>query len=526
MSLRSVSMRGWMLAGLGLLGCGSSEREPISAQQLALTAEENVEHALRGAHAAGSFIADSTTLAHTLSSVTGSNCAPVASAPCPAGTACPLTPEPTCTDSVTTSDLQQTRQDMSDAIDKLLKSLKEEVFIPQNLESEDGHTAVYRLGAEYLCKGSASSSPGAPLPAPGTTPTPTPEPVEPTLDPDCVANAEKLAPRLRLSSPSDGEVDVALLLTDARHNPATLELGTDRVGVMLDLGEIKASLDAAGEDTGNLEAMRGKLELELKRNAELDYSFRVNVLSTLGLTTIDDLAEKVAFTLAGHSPSFEIRLDGNARRITGTYDIGSLDVSGPLNAFRDSFASTEYDASGKPLPQKTYTGMIEALLGGLNGSVVLDGNQDKLELKGLGLGDVSSTLKLDGTTLAQLDLNADAGRHFDLTITHDSDDSTTLAFAPKFDLSVLLNFAPLTAQINDIPDAYLSEKLHLWFDGQNPSVRAEPKQIRALSGTLNLTSEHVPAANLSVPQGSCLVASDASAPTHPLLGAYSVGACQ
>lgn len=524
----------WVVCVPLAVACNTSEeREPISASNLALTAEQNVENALRGAHDAGSFLAESATLAKLLSA--GGQSCDSSSAGCAAdGTCAPV--ETTCTDSVSVDDLAETRDDLKTSIDDFVKTLKEEIFIPENLESEDGQTAVYRLTPEYLCKNSDVAPTAGSAPPSGSTP-----PVDDTtatLDPDCVQHATELQPRLRLSSPSDGDVDVALLLTSERRNPATLELGHDRVGVQIDLAELKATLDAAHQDTGNLASMSGKLEFELKRNADHDYSFRFNVLSTLNVNTIDDLMQQIAFSLAGNKPSFELRLDGNARQLTGTYHFGAFNLKGPLNALysHDSEAVPSDDPNAQPAAPKTYTGLIDLLVGGLDGSLTFDGNRDRFTIRAMGLGDKSSTLKLDGNLLAQLDLNPNNGRHFDLSVERNAEDQTTLTFSPTFDLNMLLHFQPLKSQIDDIPDYALDDKLRIFFTGENPSVRTELDQIRVLSGTLNLTSQNAPQTNLSVSSGMCLLENEATDTTSDpstsdpstsnAFGNLTSGACQ
>lgn len=496
-----------------LVACGESERDPVSASELALTAQENVERVLRGAYDAGSFIAESASVARALSSVSGEECAPVASTPCPVGSVCPE-PEPSCEDAVTVSDLEETREEVREAIDELVKFLKEEVFIAENLEAEDDSSATYLLRPERFCEYDAESIPQGS----GAVP-------EPEIDEDCVDQFERLQPRLRLTSPREGSVDVAVLLTAQKRNPATLELEQARVGVVLNLGELKASLDALGEETEGLVALTGKLELELVQNAVRDYSLRTNVLEALGVTADVD-GESVAVSLGPSKPTAELRFDGNRRELTGRYDYGTFAVHGPLNAFRDMFDEPEYDDFGNELPRKTYTGNIDLSLAGLEGQVVLDGSRDQLNLKGLGLGDASSTLKLDGTVIAQLDVNPQAGRHFDLSIESDSEDRATLGFSPTFDVSALLNFAPLASQIADLPDFLLGDTIRVWFDGNEPSIRVEQDQVRVLSGTLNMSSTRVPSANISVPAGSCLLESNAEAPEHELLGELRAGVCQ
>jgi hypothetical protein len=162
---------------------------------------------------------------------------------------------------------------------------------------------------------------------------------------------------------------------------------------------------------------------------------------------------------------------------------------------------------------------------GLEGSITFDGTTDRLDVLDIGLGDASSTLKHDGTVLAQVDLNAQAGRHFDLAVQKQAEGEPIVTFSPTFDLSVMLNFAPLATQISDISSSLLNDTLRIWFDGQNPSVQGQESGLKVVSGTLNLTSTSTPAANLSVPSGMCLVDSNAEAPAHEFLGALAVATC-
>jgi hypothetical protein len=521
----------WPLLALcspALVACGKTdEPDPVSAQNLALTAQQNVERTLRGAHDAGSFLAESGVLAKLLSTGSESDCAPVA--PCPPGGTClPADPDPCETeDSVQTEDLAEAREDMREAIDDLVQTLREEIFTDANLESADNRSATYLLGPNVLCDEDESVSEAAPPPASGATL----PPPEPEVDTECIEQAQRLQPRLQLTSPREGDVDVALLLGAERRNAITIELGKTRVGVVLDLGELKGTLDSLDEEIEGLAAMDGKLGLELVRNAALDYSVRLNVFEQLALSLVDDDNQRIAVSLAPSKPTVELRFDGNTRKVSGTYDYGAFELAGPLNAFREFFdeEDDEFDASGDPVPRKSYTGDIALFVAGYDGKVVLDGSQDQLNLTGLGLGDATSTLKFNGTTIASVDLNPATGRHFDLSIEQreqNGEERTRLGFAPGLDLTVLLNLMPLANQITDIPDYALGDTLRLKFDGATPSLQAEEDQLRVLSGTLSATSTRVPSANLNVPAGSCLFDSNVEAPAHALLGELAAGACK
>lgn len=507
-----------------MAACGENERSPISATTMALTTQGNVEQVLRGAHQAGSFVAKSATLASLLSSSVTENCTFEKAGPCLPGTLCPE-PKTVCettTQEVTTADLEEGRQDMSEGIDDLLQWLRDDLFIPQNLESEDGQRAIYRVPASLLCKSEVSTL-DMPPPRNGIDPVIV---TEPELVPECVEKVTKLTPRLSLTSPSDGAIDVAVLLTSGKRNPVTFKLRADNATVVFDLTEIKAAFDAVGEDTEEVAAMTGKVALEIQRHADLDYSLRLNVMTNFGLTIIDDLAEQISYQLGSTTPTFEVRLDGVGRRMIGTVHLGRFTVAGSLNAFREFFEEESAPEKPNPSPTKKYVGLINLLIGGLEGSVVLDGQSDRIEMKSLGLGDVSSTLQHDGNVIAKLDLNPQNGRHFDLNVERTADDRAKLTFLPALDLTFFANFATLQNQIADIPSVLLGDTLRLWLGGVNPSVVIESEHVRIQSGTCSLTSTRVPEASLQATAGMCLVESGTTAKAHEWLDEIDAVMCK
>jgi hypothetical protein len=542
----------WLLLGSPLLAaCGTTD-EPVSGQRFALTAQENLEQALRGVSRAGSFAADSAALAKMLEPVADGgdgDCVAPAAAPCAPGQVCPAPATPACVADdaeVAVEDLQQARDEINEAIDELVDVLRERVFTPENLESEDATSATYLLGASFYCDESDDEA-SAPVPGSMTAPPLSPEP-----DTDCIEQANRWQTRLRLSSPSEGNIDVELLVSSERRNPATLELHRDHVAVVLDLGEYLDALRATGSDTGEVVALDGVVAAELRRHAELDYSLRYGVRESVHFAAVDEVnGETTDVSLGASFPVVELRLDGNQRTITGSYDLGTLDIRVPLENFRGDAEPSEADPGGNPVPPEApYTGSIDAFLAGLEGSVTLDGTSDELRLVNLGLGDQSSTVKYGGELIAQLDVNPDQNRHFDVLAKKVDDQHTTLTFAPGLDARVLLNFAPLASQIPDLPDYLLGDTIRAFFTGENPTIEPLPGQVKVVAGTLNVTSERVPAQNLVVPAGSCLIDAEADrpsaapapvpstpspeptpapgtpAPAHELLGRFSVGACR
>jgi hypothetical protein len=508
----------------------------ISSQSAALTAQENTEQALRGVLNSAAFIAESQGVADGLSSLSGSSesCSTISTA-CPSDSPdCVPSTVTECTtteEEVTTEDLMETRQEMYDALDEFVQLLREEIFVDDNLEEEDSTHAVYRIPASVLCSGEDDDSESVAAPAPSTsasTVTDEPPPVveisvEDDGDDACEEDYDRLQPRLRLSSPGKGDVDVEILLTEEKRNPITLQLYHDRLGVLFDLGEFKSTVEAAGEDLEDVSKLKGVFGLELVRHAATDYSVRLNIIEAFELAG-GEPGEEIEVNIEPSSPSMEVRLDGEAKTITGTYDWGAMNLMAPLAAFMDD---EEYDDLGNPRPPKDYTGTIEAVLGGLNGSLTFDGSKDVLLLEGLGLGDVSTSVAHDGNPLLQLDINPDDGRRFDLKVAAGDADDVTLTFTPTLDVRLMLAFQHLADQVEDIEEFLLDDAVRFWFEGDGEaSVNLSDSGVAVVDSTLHIESTKDATTSVSVEAGMCLVGVESDEPPASIASAFTAGVCE
>lgn len=470
---------------------------------------------MRGVLNAGGFIAESQGIADGLSSLSGSSqsCETVSFECASDATDCLPSTTTECTtveDEVSTDDLLEARQDLHDGLDDLIQLLSDEIFIDENLEAEDETHATFRIPASLFCSEDDSPtlvSPSSPDDGSGVTPAPL-EPEAPTDDGDveCEEDYELLQPRLRLSSPRAGDIDVEILLTEEQRNPITLQLYHDRLGAELNLGELLETLEASGEELDGVSKLEGVVGVQLIRNAATDYSLSLNVVERVALVA-GEADERVEVTVGTNSPSMELRLDGAAKTITGSYDWGALSLVAPLAAF---MADEEYDEFGNPLPMKEYAGIVSALLGGINGSLRFDGNADSLLLEGLGLGDVSSTIEHDGNELLKLDVNPDDGRRFDLLIAAEGDGAATLTFSPTLDVRAKLGFAHIADQVDDLQRFLLDDEVRVWLEGEDPSVHVSEEAVSPLDATLHVESSTDPSSSVSVGPGMCLVAVDES----------------
>jgi hypothetical protein len=457
--MKSQVCLGLTCLSFGLLACaGDPELLEISSTQAALTASENTERALDGVIDAADFLASSTSIAQTLNALGGhtSTCESD-SVSCPNGVDC-AEPETLCTnDEVDEADLEESRQEIRDSAAELVRRLREEIFVEANLEAETSTSATYRLGPDVLC--SPDDAADAPPSGSGFA-APAPE-----LDSDCVDQVERLEPRLVLTSPREGDIDVTLLLGAERHAPLSLALYQHSLGVRLDLAEGLAVARELGEDLDAIHQLSGLLELRLVENAARDYSLELNVLEAIAAEVEAD-GDVLTTSLGASSPAWNVRVDGNANSLSAGVDLAAFRLAGPLGAFAELFGESDRDgvsiSDGAPLPEQTpegsHTGVLDVFLAGLSGTLRYTADSDVLSFENLGFGDGTSTLKHDGNSLLALDLNAAQGRRVNVTITP-SDDGTQLSITPSFDLRLALAFHYVADQFDGIAEYLLDDTI-------------------------------------------------------------------
>lgn len=509
---KSVLGVGLSCLSVGLLACPSDGDDvEISSSQAALTASENSERALKGLVDAADFLSESNVVAQALGRMGGTSESCSSSAVyCTGDSSC--TPTVICeTEEVDAADVEEARAELRENVEDLVRHLRERVLIPANLESETSTSATYRLGASVLCDADEPVVTGSPGSAPGPTSD------APQYDEDCVEQANRLQLRLRLTSPREGDVDVTVLIGQARNEPLVFELHRSSLGLRVDLGEAMAVARELGEDSGDLEQLSGELQLQLVENAARDYSLELNVLSALKAVLRSE-GERLEMSLGASSPALELRVDGNARRVLAGMDLRSFRLVGPLRLFADAFgddsdtiepAPNTFDLVAPEPAEPNYYGAIDLFLSGLQGTLEYVAESDVLQLNGLGFGDATSTLEHDGRTLLALDLNAAQGRHVDLVLEPEGE-QTKITISPSFDLKLALAFHHIADQVEGIAEHLLDDTWHFWSEGDEPAVIAEEGQLRVVSGALHFESAADPSANVTVPAGMCLLESEAA----------------
>jgi hypothetical protein len=551
------------MALLPMVGCSGDSANganvEISAQGAALTATDNVDRTLNGLLDAGGFLADSTSIAEALNGLSqGETQCDLVAVPCMSNTTCPA-PEEVCenTDAVTEEDLTEARQEIRDGVAELVDVLRNQVLVPENLVEDTDTSATYQLTPDVLCPHQEYEQESFDQATGSYTYTT----IDDGPDPQCVSDVERVQPRLRLTSPGAGDVDIAFLVTEDRIAPMVLELHQNSLGFRIDLAQALAAIEALGdEDLDAIKALDGVMQVQLVKNAALDYSLQYNVLEDLSLSVTDDDGRELHYSMGASVPTLEARFDGNARTLSLAYDYAAFQLFAPLSMLSDMFDNDDeatFSATGEIVEQepKQYTGDVDLLVAGLSGKLTYTANSDTLAFTNLGLGNQTSTLKHNGNTLLAVDVNADHGRQFDVTAAANDDDGATIEISPTLDLSMMFDFSHVADQLDDLPKFMLGDTVRVWFEGQTPTLSVESGQVRMVSGSLHMSSSAMPEANVDVAEGMCMVSTEeqptasdsfAAEPTtgepgaelvappateegeagHELLGEIEVGICE
>jgi hypothetical protein len=376
--------------------------------------------------------------------------------------------------------------------------LEERVFIDANYEGD----GVYRLRGEDFCP--ADELTGAP-------------------DPQCVADFNEAELRVRAVLAGDG-LDLTLLVGPDRVEPLTVELRSDRITVIVDLGAAKAAAAHIAAVTGTAvelpRILEGVVSAELVLNGPADVTVSFAIRQAVRVEG-DLEAGSYLFSSAAKDPLFRARGEGAARRLSIDLDIGQTAVSFPWDSF--SFDETE-----DPTP---VSGQLAVDAKGLSGSVVLEEGISQLRLSNIGLGEGKSTIKLDDYEILSWLLNADSGSRFGLTVTPTTDGTARFAFDPELDFQLGVDLQPF-ADAGDVVEPYLlGEVYRVEIDGTTPTVRPVPADAYGIGGGLSVDSGRLrlsasSGSEVVVPAGQCLVDDAVTTGEHPLIGAYASAPCE
>lgn len=376
--------------------------------------------------------------------------------------------------------------DFGDETAELIQHLETRIFADGNIESENDRSVTYLLKGSVLCASDDDAR---------------------SIDQDCVEKIDRSQIRLRVTSPSDGDVDIDLLTGASRNNPLSFEVHQTMLAVEVDLGGIKGAIkDLSDDDVKELpDTLEGRVRGEIEVLGAQAARAAVSVLSTVKVAGGD-----YKLSLA-KGDLLELTVDGADESLKTAINIGEVSASVPVPHASESSSRVDDRGTGLDDRDTEISHIADILLAGVSSTMTFDGALDHLEINHVGLGDKTSTVTIDGTQVIRFDLNADAGRKLSAIIDTIGED-VTIAVDPKLDVDVAFDMSPLA----DDPDAVylewmMDDNLHISLDGATPTLRilSSSDAVEVVSGDLVMSLENA-GDSLSASAGQCVFSVDAS----------------
>jgi hypothetical protein len=259
------------VVGLALFGCNSDggttgvTQRPIDPAEATTTTNARVDEILTG-------LADATNEVDTTDSTSivsdGLNAA-VGSNPCGnSSSSGVVSTASSATDSVPAS----TTNALGEAIAKIRDEAKEHVFRSELVESDDGNKVVYKIVPTEVCDGNT----------------------------ECIDKLTQNPVRFAVTANSDDTLNVALLVGQDQHSPATAVLGTNKLSVRGNLAEAMDTLrlfmtTEAQKDLP--EKFNGVLEWSIEKRSEGEFVISSSLVERFELFTGQAKGKPIAVTV-------------------------------------------------------------------------------------------------------------------------------------------------------------------------------------------------------------------------------------
>jgi hypothetical protein len=369
------------------------------------------------------------------------------------------------------------------------ESLAQRLFTAENYEGD----GVYRVPLDMVCPADDETG---------------------EVDPECAEEWERAELRIKAEIVDDG-VDFTLLIGPDRSAPLALELRPARISVVVDLGEAADAIRFLAPEAELPEVLEGVVAVSLVVNGPDDVSFELAVreAARVEANTADG---RISFSTDARDPLASLRIEAAARRLTALFDLGRTQLSMP-NQMNDeaSLAGGTWAIDWR----------------GLSFTATAQDGADEIVIDNIGLGDDTSTIKLDGTQLVGIDLNPSDGRRAKLTVRPDPAGGLPIVtFEPGLEVLIDVFLQPL-ADAGDLVDPWLlDDSYRIALSGDAPATQSiEPDEVAGTPGALRIARGQLAiesdSASITVTTGQCLLADTVSEGEHPLLGGLAAGTC-
>jgi len=386
--------------------------------------------------------------------------------------------------------------DLARPTDDLLGGLTDGMFQQENIVEQSDTTITYRADSEYLCEDTYCAVMDTSEGKERVCESDQNAPSQAELDASCASNIDEMRYRVRVWSPSDGNMNFRVMVGPG-HHPGNVQVHQDHLLGSVNLSEIRAAAEhydtVYGTDSASdiPSTFEGTVSTLLEKQGDEKAHLEVRVESDVSIGGGD-----VQFQLASPGqPIFGATADGSADRVSTTFNLDTLEAN---------FAVEHYANESGEYVSFDHT----AHLAGLTGRMIFDGAAEQFKFRDFGFGDSTSWLDINGERVLSLDVNPDSGRTFDMTVeSANAEDTYDASWSPEFTANVGVNFGRLATKITE--EWLMEDEFNVAVTGNNPTLRAGTTEndwgyLEVLSGSLEVSSS-TPNYVRSVSQGNCLL---------------------
>lgn len=346
------------------------------------------------------------------------------------------------------------------------------VFADENIEKVEGSALIFRIKGDTICKNGGGAA--------------------------CVSMIDKAEVRVRAEGDPETTVILTVLVGPSRFEPCSLKIEKDTaIQLTVDLEAMRNAVEflnttipGSSLSAASIPTMTGRASVRLQKNGPKDFQVSLEALSDINVSAVVNQIART-FSMA-KSPGAMLRIDGENRAITYTYDVNRLTYAGPINDLRSNLTSSQpfsIDVSGYAVSATLRDGVQEFLTGDI------------------GFGSSSSTFVFNGQTIFSADFNETLGRAAAFSAKLDTDGMPIVTVTPGAEVKVLVNAAPLEAvgfETWSIRDETITASLK----GKNNFVTVRPvggnaSGLKLVAGTFSLSSTKQGTAPFVVTEGQC-----------------------
>jgi hypothetical protein len=251
---------------------------------------------------------------------------------------------------------------------------------------------------------------------------------------ECIERLNDSPLGIDVMSDSEGDVNLTLLVGATPEEVLTIQLHDDQISAHVELPKIKKLVEAfvSPEDFELPSTMDGILGVEVRQDGSATYTARFAVIEDI-LVTPNDNQEQFGLNMSQADDPGRITFNGDEATINGGLEIDPMAASLPWQIIVDMFYDDEptsewicetnendeeecWDEYTEPTEPPEVDEAFILDVAGVSATISYNGVDDAFVLTGLGLGDATTSVHVDDTTIINVDVNPDTGRQFDFTL--------------------------------------------------------------------------------------------------------------